>query len=567
MVYLYKDKNSSGNTIWYLGENKKINGVSKRVWSKYVGTAKTIKKIVGFSQIPLEIESLDYGLPAALLNINEEINFTDVVDANCNKKNQGLTVGEHILIDIINRIDEQNSHNKLGSWFQKTMLREAFPVKSSYLSSQGYWNHWQYFNEEKIEDIQKDLLPKIIKNIDIGQLFYDPTNFTTYIEDEHKNNPKGKKRHDVSLAKYGKSKSGLKGFRQINLALLVTKDYGIPLWHKSYEGNINDLSFFKTFVDSLIDKVEIFAKNCKSITLIMDKGNNSPLNIKRVDKNLHFYILGSLAPSQYKDILKIPLDKFDVEYANSKGEKYKAHALRNEIFGKQCNVVITYYEKTAYNQKERTERALAKSLSYLKEAESKLNKPQWNDRDKVLIRISSNISKFHATKLVKWNLEKENKKLKLSFSENKEELEYCNNSYGKSILFTDNDFLSTEEIIKAYHEKYIVEQQIRQLKNKHIISYTPEYCWTDESCRVHAFTCVMALLFLSLLRKKVHDAKLNLSNEKIVDNLKCIRKGLVLMPKQEKVIPMIEKMDEIQKKLFDVLNLGKIGIRGTTAKN
>ncbi|MDP2754879.1 MAG: IS1634 family transposase, partial [Nitrospirota bacterium] len=556
MVYIYKDKNSSGNSVWYLGENKKINGTSKRVWSKYIGTAKAIKKMVEFPQLPLEIESVSYGLSAALLNINKEISFSSIIDKHCSKRDQDLTVGEHILIDVINRIDEQNSHNKLEAWFQKTMLREVFPVKQSYLSSQSYWNHWQYLDEDKIEAIQKDLLPKIIKDVDIKQLFYDPTNFTTYIADKHKENPKGKNRHEVRMAKYGKSKNRIRGLNQINLALLVTKDFGIPLWHKPYDGNINDVTFFKTFINSLIDKVEVFAKECKSITLVMDKGNNSPPNIKRISKDLHFYVLGSLAPSQYEDLLEIPLNKFDVEYTNSKGETYKAYALRNEVFGKQCNVVITYYEKTAYNQRERTERALAKALAYLEEAKSKLNRPKWKNRDEVLVRINSTLTRFHAKGLVDWELKTENKKLKLNFSENKERLSYFENSYGKSILFTDNDILSTEEIIKAYHDKYIVEQQIRQLKNKHMISLTPEFCWTDESCRVHAFTCVMALLFLSLLKKKIHETGLKMTNEEIVDSLKGIRKGLVLMPKQEKVIPMIEKMDEIQKKLFDALNLG-----------
>lgn len=565
MVYIYKDKNSSGNSIWYLGENKKINGVSKRVWSKYIGTAKTIKKMVEFPQLPLEIESISYGLPTALLNINKEISFSSIIEKHCSKRLQGLTVGEHILIDLINRIDEQNSHNELGAWFQKTMLREVFPVKQSYLSSQSYWNHWQYFDENKIEAIQKDLLPKIIKYVDIEQLFYDPTNFTTWIDNKHKENPKGKKRHEVSMAKYGKSKNKISGLNQINLALLVTKDYGIPLWHKPYDGNINDVTFFKTFINSLIDKVEVFAKECKSITLVMDKGNNSPPNIKRISNDLHFYVLGSLAPSQYKDLLEIPLDKFDVEYTSSKKEIYTAHTLRKEVFGKQCKVVITYYEKTAYNQRERTERALAKALAYLKEAKSKLNEPKWNNRDEVLMRIDSNLTRFHAKGIVNWELKEESEKLKLNFSKNNEKLNYFENSYGKSILFTNNEILSTEEIIKVYHDKYVVEQQIRQLKNKHMISLTPEFCWTDESCRVHAFTCIMALLFLSLLRKKVNEAGLKLSNEEIVGNLKSIRKGLVLMPKQEKVIPMIEKMDEIQKKLFGVLNLGKMGNRGTTA--
>ena len=287
----------------------------------------------------------------------------------------------------------------------------------------------------------------------------------------------------------------------------------------------------------------------------MDKGNNSSPNIKRISKELHFYVIGSLAPSQYKDLLKTSLDKFDVEYTSSKRETYKAYALRKEVFGKQCNIVITYYEKTAHNQRERTERALAKALAYLKEAELKLNGLKWKNRDEVMMRINSNLTRFHAKGIVNWEIKEESNKLKLNFNKNEEKLSYLENSYGKSILFTDNDVLSTKETIGAYHDKYIVEQQIRQLKNKHLISYTPEYCWTDESCRVHAFTCVMALLFISLLRKKVHNAGLKMSNEEIVDSLKGIRKGLVLMPKQEKVVPMIEKMDETQNKLFNALNL------------
>ena len=87
--------------------------------------------------------------------------------------------------------------------------------------------------------------------------------------------------------------------------MLVTKDFGIPLWNKPFEGNINDVTFFKNFINSLVDKIEIFAKHCKNITLVMDKGNNSPKNIEKIDKDLHFYFLGSLAPSQYKELLRI----------------------------------------------------------------------------------------------------------------------------------------------------------------------------------------------------------------------------------------------------------------------
>lgn len=558
MVYLFNKKNASGNTAWYLGENKKINGVSKKVWSKYVGTASAIKKMVTEHSLPVEIGSLSYGLPVSLLQIDNKINFVKIVDKHCPKRNQGLTVGEHILIDVINRIDEQQSHNKLGDWFSKTALRRIFKANPSYLSSQGYWNHWQHLSEQKIESIQKDLLPNIIKGVNIEQLFYDPTNFTTHIADNHNDKPKGNKRHKVSIAKYGHAKNGLKGLRQINLALLVTKDYGMPLWHKPYDGNINDYTFFKTFVSSLRDKIEVFLKDCKSITLIFDKGNNTPTGIKKVGKDLHFYMLGSLAPSQYKDWMKIRLENFNIEYRTAKEEITKAHYFRAEVFGKMCSITITYNERTAFKQRERAERKLNKALAYLKEAKKKLNWPKWKSYEEVLLRINKNIVQFHADNVVRWKLKKEGDKLVLEYGKNKEELEYLENSYGKTLLFTDNDSLKAVEIIKAYHDKYIIEQKIRLLKNKHIISFTPDYCWTDDSLRVHSFTCVMALLFVSMLKKEVKESGLNLSDEEIIHNLKQIRQGLLLMARQRSVIPMIENMDDLQKKLYYALNLDKI---------
>ena len=563
MAYLFKKKKSGKRFSWYLGKNRWVDGASKRVWEKYVGTADAIKEMIENPSFPEEIESLSFGLPAAMLRINQHLGFSKIIDKYCPKKNQGLTVGEHILIDIVNRIDEQNSHNKLGRWFSKTILKLIFKVKVSYLSSQGYWNHWQHLNEEKIEDIQKEILPNIIKDVDISQLFYDPTNFTTFIADEHKDNPKGKKRHNVSIAKYGKSKSGIRGLRQINLALLVTKDYGIPLWYKPFEGNINDYTFFKRFINSMRDKIEIFSKECKSITLVFDKGNNAPVGIKQIRKDLNFYMLGSLAPSQYKEWLKIPFEKFDITYKTAKQEATKGYYFRDEVFGKQCSIVITYNDRTAFNQRKRTERALNKALSYLKEAKKKLNGSRWQDYNEVLLRINANIVQFHANSIVSWELiEKKDKTLALKYGKNDEELEYVENSYGKNILFTDNDSLKADEIIGAYHNKYIVEQKIRLLKNKHVISFTPDYCWTDDSLRVHSFTCVMALLFLSILRKKVNENGLKLSEEEIVYNLKQIRQGLVLMPKQMSATQIIEKMDDLQKKLYNLLELGKIGKRG-----
>lgn len=559
MALNYFLKPVRGKKYLYLGETRRVNGKTKRIWQKYLGSPENMKKRLEDSPIPKQIESIEYGLPIAFLKINKTIKFSKIVDKYCKKRNQGLTVGEHILIDIINRLDDPCSHNKLGNWFSKTILRSTYNVKSKYLSSQNYWNHWQYLSEQRIDDIQKELLPNIIRDVDIKQLFYDPTNFTTFIADEHKDNPKGKARHKISLAKHGKSKSGIRGLRQINLALLVTKDYGIPLWHMPYDGNINDFTSFKTFIKSMRDKIEIFSKECESITLVFDKGNNTPVGIKKISKDLHFYMLGSLSPSQYKKWLKISLDNFDVEYKTAKEEITKGHYFKAKVFGKMCSVVITYNERTAYKQEKRNLRKLDKSLDYLKEAKKKLNNQKWKDYNEVLLRINTKLIQFNAKNLVQWKLTKcKDKKLILEYNKNDEETEYLENSYGKSILFTDNDSLKPVEIIAAYHNKYIVEQKIKQLKNKHIISISPQYCWTDNSIRVHSFTCVMALLLFSLVKKKIKEAGIKLSDEEIIEKLKGIRQGIIFMPERVGAIPLIEKMDKEQNKIFSELELGKL---------
>lgn len=111
MAYLFQKK-VRGLTYWYLGENKKIDGVSRRVWQKYLGTANVIKnRVEGAS--PVEIDVLEFGIVTSVLNIGDDLSFVDVVNKVLPKRDQGLSIGEHLLLTIINRIDEPLSRNQV----------------------------------------------------------------------------------------------------------------------------------------------------------------------------------------------------------------------------------------------------------------------------------------------------------------------------------------------------------------------------------------------------------------------------------------------------------------------
>lgn len=527
-----------GKTVWYLGENKKINGVSRRIWQRYIGNSQTIKeKLLG----PSEIDVLEFGCIASSLAIDNEIEFSKIVDEVINKREQGLSYGEHLLITLINRIDNPQSKNALGDWFNETILKRKIIVKSSYLSSQNYWNHWNNISDEDIDKIQTKLIEKLVQKCDISELVYDPTNFTTYIE-EHKNQ---------KIMQFGHSKDGRK-LRQVNLSLLVTKKDGIPLWHNTYNGNINDVTEFKEFIKSLTEKISFFSKKCKKITLVFDKGNNSKNNIKNINKKLNFFVVGSLKPSEHQELFDIPLEEFNGEYKTSEGKKVFCFAKNMNLYDGKKKIVITYSNELAYKNKIRVDKALEKALNQLKNVQGRLKENKLS-RDELLIKVSKIADRQWIKGLIRYEIFG-TKKASFEFNEDEKAYEKIRKSFGKNILFTDDLSLKTREIVEIYNGKNIIEEQFKNLKDAHVIRFTPMWCWTDRMIKIHAFTCVMSLLFLRLINKKITDSKNDISQNKIIEQLKKIKLTALYMP-DSKVNYKLTRLNDTQREIVKILNL------------
>lgn len=542
MAYLFQKK-VRGLTYWYLGENKKVNGVSHRIWQKYLGTANAIKnRVDGIG--PVEIDVLEFGIVASAFCIGEEINFVNAVNKVIPKREQGFSIGEHLLLTIINRLDDPLSKNQFANWFENTMLKRRFVVKSSCLSSQDFWNHWKKIDQKHIDDIQEEVLDKILSQVNMKELVFDPTNFITYIEN-HENN---------KIPQFGHSKSGVKGLRQINLSLLVTKKDGVPLWHHTYDGNINDVTEFKEFIKSLTRRISHFSKHCKNITLILDKGNNSQKNIKNIHDKLHFFVVGSLKPSEHQDIFEIPLEQFNEEYIDPKDKKTFCTTITKNVYDGNKKIVVTYNESLKYNQKLRTDKAIQKAFNQLQNLARGI-KNSIKSRDEFLIKVNKIVSKSYLNGLISYTLQKTCTGFDLSFQLNESIYEQKCKTFGKNILFTDNLSLTTQEIVKLYRDKNIVEEQIKNLKDTHVIRFTPMWCWTDQMIRIHAFTCVMALLFLRLLMKKIRESKLNISQDQTLDQLKKIKLVILKAPNNRKVTAKITRLNDTQRQLVNLLDL------------
>jgi transposase len=66
------------------------------------------------------------------------------------------------------------------------------------------------------------------------------------------------------------------------------------------------------------------------------------------------------------------------------------------------------------------------------------------------------------------------------------------------------------EVIAGYRSQSEAGFSFRQLKDPHVVSFSPMRHWTGHNIRVHVFTCVLALQIARLMRLKARRAGLDL---------------------------------------------------------
>lgn len=102
---LLEKKNIKGKTYYYYSKWEKVNGKCKRVWQKYLGSPENIFKTFENNEPanPQYVEIFQHGLTDVLWNECSCADIITHVNSLCQKRRQGLSVGECIAIAAINR--------------------------------------------------------------------------------------------------------------------------------------------------------------------------------------------------------------------------------------------------------------------------------------------------------------------------------------------------------------------------------------------------------------------------------------------------------------------------------
>ena len=411
-----------------------------------------------------------------------------------------------------------------------TILPRLQKLEPKHLTSQRFWDNMDLITEDEVVELQVALVKRIVEiyRVDLKVLLFDATNFFTYIDTNN----------TCTLPQRGHNKQKRNDLRQIGLALMVSRDGGVPLFFDVYQGNESDPVEFDHFIRKLIGRFNDIFAACNDLTVVCDKGNNSKKNLELVDKS-PFHFIASLSPTHAKSLLQIPLDQYQ-DCRSNRLEDEKYYVTREKVFAIERTVISVFNPALLQGQLQGIHNNLAKTQKVLNLLQEKLiawkspgrkggKKPTVASVDKQVKRI---LSRQHMKTLIRYTVQEvDNKWIDLQYNIDKEAFDELQKSYlGKTILFTDRDDWPAEEVILAYRDQYKIEHNFRQMKDPSWVSWDPLLHWTDQKIRVHAFYCFAALLMSSLLKRELHNQKISMSLSRVFESLSRIQRILLPYP-------------------------------------
>lgn len=483
-------KKSKRNGKIYLSEveNKWINGKCVQKHLRYIGTEVNGKTKLSTSISDVEIQEVKvFGPLIVLHHIANEIGLHDLL---------GIYSDEVLSMVYAHCLNYQ-SISHMQEWYKKTDLPLLLNVEN--ITEKTLLNALDSLENLDIENLQLEIFKAINKKFRLTRkcLVYDVTNTYLY----------GKK---CPLAKFGHDKEGVKGRPLIQIALAVTQDKGLPLFHKVFNGNIHDARTLQDMI-SVMKKYKI-----KSSLIIYDRGITSTANISDLKKINFDTLCGVPLWESIKKKIR-PIIKNNIS------------TIENRV---KCNKTIFYVVMVPYKF-DSTKGTLA--ICYNKQKANVLQESRYDEiknAERLLVKqkpIKVGLEKF---------FDKKNQIIK-SEIKNAEEFD------GYSCLFSTKT-LSKEEMIRLYFDKDVVEKAFRCLKG--ITNLRPIRHWLYNRVIAHILICYLSYAILAVLKQYLK--KLNISPEKALQQLDSMYKVYMKDTKKNFEVTRVVTLSKMQKDIL-----------------
>jgi len=551
-------KKQGGQTYYYLVESARVDGKPRIVSQQYLGSAAEVAaKLSGTpAGEPVRTQHKRFGDLAAVWSMLERLDVAGVVDQVVPRRSDAAaSVGTYIALATANRIVAPCSKLAFADWWATTAGPRWTRLRSGALDHRRFWAAMDRLDEPALRAIESELGRRMVAefDLDLSGLVLDMTNFATFIDTSNEKAP---------IAQRGKAKQKRVDLRLVGLALVVTRDGGIPLLSHAYPGDRPDVTQFGAVIDQLVSRYRDLADGVESLTVVYDAGQNSADNHELVE-DAQIGFVGSLPPSDHENLLAIPAS----QYRDVDAEAYPGlRCVDTQVtaLGVTRRAVLTHSPTLHAAQSRGFDQTLAKARRRLSELQARLARGKTRrDRAAVESEIATLTKPRWVREVIKPTLTGDDPaELRLTWRTDaraRQRLE--DRIFGKRILFTNRDSWTTAEVVAAYRSQSEVESSFRQMKDPHVVSFGPMRHWTDSKIRVHVFYCVLALTIAHLMRREAEQAGLHLSVRELLATLAGIEETVLLYHDGGKGRPRARRMltdtTPVQDRLAEVFGIDR----------
>jgi len=556
-----QSKKSRGHKYWYIVESRRVNSKPRPVVLAYLGKADDLlKRLQGLYE--LKLKSYSHGAVSALIEVAARLDIVTILNKHVKSSRyyvadkpvrNNLTAGITFLLGSIGRVCMPTSKMGWWSWAKTTSAEYLLRCSLSKVDSQHFWDLMDSFPEEAISMAEQEILTRLLEvyKISTNTLFYDTTNFFTYIDTTNTH---------CDIAQRGNNKQKRNDLRQVGLAMVVSKEDYIPLFHYSYQGNLHDSIVFREVIEKVKARLQSLRLSQDTHTLVFDRGNNSKENLSIV-KNLGFYYVGALTPYHHKEIINRAMENMATIRLNN--ESLAVYREKSMIWENEKTILVFVSDRLKAGQIRGIYQSLDKKEKSLKDLQQELVNPKGRKRKRIELgkKIKSITAGQYLKDVIKWKLiETGDGKYFLDYQIDKEQLHCVEEKLGFRIIMTNRHEWTSQEIITAYYGQSKIEHAFRNMKNPYHLALKPQYHWTDQKIKVHYFICVMGYLLSSIIWK---EAKLKAgytgSMDNLLDLLNNIRLGTMLEESKNtgkpKATYKLEEMTQDEKNIMKALGV------------
>ena len=548
-------KKHGNQTYYYLVTSARVDGKPRIVQQQYLGTSEEVMALLAGDQagMPERVQHKGFGDLAAVWTTLSRLQVAATIDqaVGARRSDAATSVGTYLALAIANRVVAPCSKLAFADWWASTAGPRFTKVGAPACDHRNFWDAMDALDAATLIGAERTITARMVSafDLDLSALALDMTNFATFIGSANERAPIAQRDH---------AKQKRHDLRLVGLGLVVTRDGGIPVLAHAYAGNRPDVTQFTTILDELTARYGALADPA-GLSVVFDAGQNSEANFAHLNASGLGWV-GSLPPSDHPDLLAVPARRYRTVDLD-RLDHLTAHATRAHALGADRRVILTHSPTLHAAQTAGFDQTLAKATRALAELAATLargntrrppaavqtaidaiTRPRWVGRV-----LTTDLTGEHPADLrLTWRID--------PIARRALEKEI----FGKRILVTDHDDWTIPDVVAAYRSQSDVESGFRQLKDPHVVSFSPMFHWTDQKIRVHVFCCVLALAVAHVMRREAEHAGLRMSVRELLATLAGIGESVLIYPGDRgrpRARRMLTDLDPIQQRLYDLSDL------------